>query len=338
MEIGVRTSSPGLPRLHYGSSDDFVPRRGCGNADVQTILSHLLPRLNKLPPAQERLFRVAPQVQVLCRCNWQADRARALTVLIVHGLEGSSESQYVIGTANKAFAAGMNVVRMNVRNCGGTYKLGPTLYHSGLSADVGEVVRTLTSEDRLPRLALVGFSMGGNQVLKLAGEWGREAPPELRAVAALCPGIDLSVSADTLHRWRNRLYEWNFLSNLTRSLRRKAACFPGLFETRQRFRSIRDFDNCVTARHFGFADAEDYYRHASAAPVLHCIAVPTLIIHAEDDPFVRLTPETRVRLLGNPCIRLVETEHGGHCGFLAEPDGYDGRWAERQVVNFLAQF
>jgi uncharacterized protein len=321
------------------AADTFVPRRGLRSADLQTIASHFLPRTDALPPAEERLFQVESQVQILCRCHWQTERSAALTVVIVHGLEGSSNSQYVIGTANKAFAAGMNVVRMNVRSCGGTEKLGPTLYHSGLSADVGAVARALISEDHLPRLALVGFSMGGNQVLKLAGEWGREAPPELRAVAAVCPGIDLSVCADALHQWRNRLYEWNFLHNLSRSLRRKARCFPGQFDTRRRrFVSIRDFDNYVTARHFGFADAEDYYRRASAAPVLHRIAVPTLVIHAKDDPFVRLTPETRERLLANPCVRLVETEHGGHCGYLADPNGYDGRWAEQQIINFLGQF
>jgi predicted alpha/beta-fold hydrolase len=138
-------------------------------------------------------------VQVLCHCHWHSDRRRTLSVLIVHGLEGSSESHYVLGTAQKALAAGMNVVRMNIRNCGGTERLGPTLYHSGLSTDVGAVARALISQESLPRLALVGFSMGGNLVLKLAGEWGREAPEQLQAVAAVSPAIDLAASADALH-------------------------------------------------------------------------------------------------------------------------------------------
>ena len=181
--------------------DRFVPRRGLRGGHVQTLAGHFLPRLNRLPAPEDRVFQVEPEIGVLCRCHWQAERTGAFTIVIVHGLEGSSESQYVRGTADKAWAAGMNVVRMNVRNCGGTEKLAPTLYHSGLSADVGAVVRTLISEDRLPRIALVGFSMGGNQVLKLAGEWGRQAPPELRAVAAICAGIDLSACADALHLW-----------------------------------------------------------------------------------------------------------------------------------------
>src|SRR5581483_9510807 len=155
----------------------------------------------------------------------------SLTVVIVHGLEGSSESAYVIGTANKAWDAGMNVVRMNIRNCGGTERLCPTLYHSGLSADVGEVARTVIATEHLESIALVGFSMGGNQVLKLAGEWGADAPPQLRAVAAVSPGVDLGASADAIHRWTNRIYEWNFLWNLKRSVRRKALAFPGKFDS-----------------------------------------------------------------------------------------------------------
>ena len=163
----------------------FVPRRAFRGGHAQTLAGVFLPRRHHLPPAEDRLIRVEQDAQVLCRCHWQRKRAAALTMVIVHGLEGSSESQYMLGTAAKAWAAGMNVVRMNVRNCGGTERLCPTLYHSGLSSDVAAVARELIEIDRLPRLALAGFSMGGNQVLKLAGEWGREAPPQVRAVAVV---------------------------------------------------------------------------------------------------------------------------------------------------------
>lgn len=308
----------------------------------QTIASHFLRRCLPLPAPEDRLFSVEPEVQLLARCHWQADRSRALTVVIVHGLEGSSESQYVRGNAAKAWAAGMNVVRLNQRNCGGSEKLAPSLYHSGLSSDVGGVVRALISEDRLPRVALVGYSMGGNLVLKCAGEWGREAPPQLQAVAAVSPGMDLSVSTDLLHRGFNRLYEWNFLWSLRRRLRLKAVLFPGRYDlARLRgLRSIRDFDDRITAFYCGFQGAEDYYRRASAAPWLERISVPTLVIHAKDDPFIAITPQTRARLLANPNIRYLETEHGGHCAFLARRDGAgdDGRWAERQILAFLKQF
>jgi predicted alpha/beta-fold hydrolase len=333
-----------------------VPLRGLRGAHRQTVITHFLPRHNALPAPEARCFQVEEQVQVRCLCHWQARREAALTVIIVHGLEGSCESQYVIGTANKAWTAGMNVVRMNVRNCGGTEALGPTLYHSGMSGDIGAVVRTLVRDDHLPAIALAGFSMGGNQVLKLAAEWGaqaqreaspssghesllRTAPRELCAVAAVSPAVDLAESADALHLSANRLYEWRFLLSLGRRLRRKGRLFPQLYQPGKRWwRSIRDFDNCVTAPHCGFRDAADYYAQASAGPLLGAVRVPALIIHAQDDPFVRITPATRARIAANPNIRFVESAHGGHCGFLGEANEYDGRWAERQIVEFFGQF
>src|SRR5262249_13377855 len=151
--------------------------------------------------------RDAHRTAVMCLCHWQQNRREVPTVLIVHGLEGSSESQYVVGTGSKAWAAGMNVVRMNMRNCGGTEALTPTLYHSGMSGDVESVLRDLIQRDKLECLAAVGYSMGGNLVLKLAGEYGNVFPPQLRAVCAVSPAMDLAASADALHHWQNRIYE-----------------------------------------------------------------------------------------------------------------------------------
>ncbi len=248
----------------------------------QTLAAALLPRRFSLPPASERLFQVEPGVRVLCHCNWQPVRAAAFTLLIVHGFEGSSRSRYVLGTADKAWAAGMNVVRMNIRNCGGTELLGPTLYHSGLSADVGAVARELLELDGLPRLGLAGFSLGGNQVLKLAGELGAAAPSGLCAVAAISPSLDLLHSSHALHQKRNRLYEWNFLLSVRRTLRRKLRAYPAASApgSDRWYASVREFDHRVTAPHFGFASADDYYTRASASPLLPQIAIPALILHS----------------------------------------------------------
>ena len=316
---------------------DFVPRRGLRNGHVQTLAGHFLPRQNLLPEPERRLFTVEEGVQVRCDCHWQPERAAAMTAVIVHGLEGSSESTYVIGTGNKAWAAGMNVVRMNLRNCGGTERLAPTLYHSGLSSDVGAVVNELIAKDGLTRVGIAGFSMGGNLVLKLAGEWGTAAPRPVKAFAAVCPGMDLAASATELHRPRNRIYEWRFLLSLWRSIGRKARLFPEIFRRPgwRALRSLRAFDNEVTARYCGFNGAEDYYARASASPLVGEIAVPTLVIHAKDDPFVIIQPETRAALKANSWVCLVETEHGGHCAFVGEANGYDGRWAERRIVEFF---
>src|ERR1700704_6308833 len=150
-------------------SDPFVPRRWLRGGHLQTVASFLLPRRFNLPAPEERYIEVAPGVQILCHCHWQSDRTKPLTIIIVHGLEGSSESQYALGVTAKALAAGMNVIRYNQRNCGGTDALAPVLYHSGLSDDVAAVAREVIERDRISQLALVGFSMGGNLVLKLAG-------------------------------------------------------------------------------------------------------------------------------------------------------------------------
>lgn len=318
----------------------FVPRRFLRGGHLQTVASFFLPRRIVLPPVEERLIEVEPGVRVLCRCSWQADRQNALTVIVVHGLEGSSESQYMLGVAKKGLAAGMNVVRMNQRNCGGTDALSPTLYHSGRSRDVAAVAQHLVDEDRISRFALAGFSMGGNLVLKLAGEWGREGLPQFRAVTAVCPSMNLAASADALHLPSNRLYEYYFMWKLRGRLLSKARLFPGRFDT-SRLRgvtSLRDFDDRITAYYCGFAGATDYYARAAAANVVDRIAVPTLILHAANDPFIRILPQTRQKILSNPNIAFIETADGGHCSFLADPDGDDGRWAERQVVEFLCEF
>jgi len=317
-----------------------VSRRGLRGGHVQTLASFFLPRRITLPTAEKRLIEVERGVQVLCHCHWQPDRKNALTVIIVHGLEGSSESQYMLGIAAKGTAVGMNVVRMNQRNCGGTDALSPTLYHSGRSQDIAAVAQNLIHEDGISRFALAGFSMGGNLVLKLAGEWGREAPPQLRAVAAVCPSVNLAASADALHLTGNRLYEYYFMWQLRRRLRMKARLFPQVFDT-SRMRgvtSLRDFDDKVTAYYCGFEGASDYYERSAAANVIDRIAVPTLILHAANDPFIRILPQTRQKILSNSNITFVETEDGGHCSFIGEADGDDGRWAERQVVEFLREF
>ena len=301
-----------------------------------------MPRRIHLPPAEERLVEVAPGIKVRCWCHWQPhNRADALTLIVVHGLEGSSDSQYMLGVARNGLAAGMNVVLMNQRNCGGMDHFAPTLYNSSLSGDVAAVAQNVVENDRVSRFALVGFSMGGNLVLKLAGEWGSDHPPQFRAVAAVCPAMDLAASADALHQASNRIYEWYFLLQLFRRFRGKVKMFPNDFDV-ARLRgvsSLRLFDDRVTAYYCGFTGADDYYARAAAANVVDRIAVPALILHAANDPFIRMLPETLDRIAGNPNITYVETDDGGHCAFVGEPDGdgYDGRWAEREIVEFVKQ-
>ena len=288
--------------------------------------------------------------RVLCHCHWQPENLRRerLTILLVHGLEGSSDSQYIQGITMLAWNAGCNVIRMNMRNCGGTESWTPTLYHSGLSADVGAVLRHFVAEKGLRRLALAGYSMGGNLVLKLAGELGDSAPQWLLAAVGVSPATDLAASADALHEPANRFYERHFLRNLMRRFRGKVRLFPEIYavpgpDQIGPVRSIREFDERITARFCGLTGADDYYFRASAARVVDRIAIPTLVVHALDDPFIRMMPETRDALLANPAVTLVETPHGGHCAFLAAKLERTGiasvprgrHWAETTLVRFL---
>ncbi len=307
---------------------------------MQTLAGFFLLRSLRLPPSEDRYVDVGSGVKILCRCHWQPDRRNALTVLVVHGLEGSSESGYMLGVAQKGLAAGMNVVRVNQRNCGGTDHLAPTLYNSSLSGDVAAVAHHVIEHDQVSRIALVGFSMGGNLVLKTAGEWGNKGPAEFRAVAAVCPAMDLAASADALHLPANRIYEQYFMLKLRQRFRQKAKLFPGQFDVgRLRgLKSLRQFDDKITAYYCGFEGAADYYARAAASNVVDAISVPGLIVHAANDPFVRLTSETRRKIEANPNLKFIECDDGGHCSFLAEANGYDGRWAERTIIDFLERF
>jgi predicted alpha/beta-fold hydrolase len=319
--------------------NDFVPRRWLRGGHAQTIAGNFLKRTNNLPEPEERLFEIEEDVQILCHCHWQKEREKQLTLMIVHGLEGSSRSGYVIGTSNRAWQMGWNVVRMNIRGCGGTEALSSTLYHSGLSQDVEKLVQQMIARDGLQRVALAGFSMGGNQVLRAVGRWGKNTPPEVIAAATVSPACDLAICSDRIHEAANSLYEWWFLISLRRSFRRKAELWPGRYDTAllRHVHSVRDFDEHITARYMGFTGAADYYDKASSSHVLEQIAVPTLVIHADDDPFVVISEETQHKLRQNPKVTFLHTRHGGHCAFIGEvsTEGGDGRWAERKIVEFL---
>src|SRR5882672_12788718 len=197
-------------------------------------------------------------------------------------------AHYMRGIADKAWAAGWDVVRLNQRNCGGTEHLSRGLYHSGLTHDVQFVLHELLNDDGAPAVAIAGYSLGGNLTLKLAGELGDAAPAGLVAVCAVSPTMDLAACVDALERRSNIPYEWNFVRNLKGRMRRKAAAFPGEYslDPLKRVWTVRQFDEAYTAPHHGFSDAADYYYRASAMRVVNAIRVPALIMAAEDDPFV----------------------------------------------------
>ncbi len=321
----------------------FQPHPLLRHPHLMTLAAAFWPRrFPRLGPPTERLFEVEPGSRILAKCHWRAEAQRHPTIVLVHGLEGSSESLYMLGIAEKAFAAGFNALRLNQRNCGGTERLTPTLYNSGLSGDCRAVLAELTDpsgRDVLPEVFFAGYSMGGNLVLKMAGELADRAPAQLRGVCGVNPGIDLAACADAIALPQNFLYEWNFLHGLKRRMRSKARLFPGRYslDGLGRVRTLREFDDAFTAPSFGYRDADDYYHKASALRVVAAIRVPTLILTAQDDPFVSFGAFRDPGVAGNPQITLVAPPRGGHCAFISRNAGDERFWAEARVVEFCQQ-
>lgn len=276
---------------------------------------------------------------MLAHCHWHQRPQQHPTIILLHGLEASSFAHYICGLSDKAWNSGWNVVRLNQRNCGNTEHLSRGLYHSGLTHDPRFVMRELIDVDRLPSIAIAGYSLGGNLALKLAGELGEAAPQELKAVCAVSPTLDLASCVAALERRSNIAYHWNFVRNLKARMRRKAAAFPGEYslDALRRIWTVRQFDDAYTAPHHGFRDAADYYYRASAMRVIDRVRVPALIIAAEDDPFVPAAPFRDPAITGNPCLTVLLTRHGGHCAYLEQRNGeYDGYWAEKEIVRFAS--
>lgn len=310
------------------------------NGHSQTLAAYAWPRRIRFHTERDekRFFDVAPDVKVLAHCRWQANRDQRPTVVVWHGIEGSSASVYMLAIAEKGFRAGFNIVRINFRNCGGTEHLSPTLYHGGLSEDLRAVITELIEKDRIAKMLLVGFSLGGNLVLKLAGEYGNTPPSEILGVCAVSPSIDLTASAELILKRSNWIYQQDFVRRLKKRIRTKQRLYPQLYDISNlgNVRTLRHFDECYTAPANGFLDAADYYYRASSIRVAAQIRIPTLVIHAEDDPFIPIAPLRDPAVVENPFILLVAPRNGGHVAFIAgDRNGDEDRfWAENRVIEF----
>jgi predicted alpha/beta-fold hydrolase len=317
--------------------EKFEPHGLLRNGHAMTIVSAFARRRFDLPPAEKRLFQVEPQSRILGHCHWQpGKRCNTPVIVIVHGLEGSSDSNYVRGIAEKAWRQGFHAVRLNQRNCGGTEALTPTLYNSGMSGDYRAVLEELSNGDGFEQIFFAGYSMGGNLVTKMAGEFASAAPKELRGVCVVCPAMDLGACADALELRENFFYQRHFVKGLMARYARKAKLFPGRYP-RQGFgavRSVRQFDDKITAPQFGYRDAQDYYDAVGAKKVVAQVCVSMLMITAQDDPFVPYGMFLRANPARNPAIRFIAAEHGGHCGFISSRSGAERFWAEQRIVEF----
>lgn len=317
--------------------EKFEPHALLKNGHAMTIAAAFVPRKFDLPLAEERLFQVDAESRILGQCHWQpGKKPDAPVITIVHGLEGSSESNYVRGIAEKAFRLGYHAVRLNQRNCGGTEALTPTLYNSGMSGDYRAVLEEFSNRDGFEQIFFVGYSMGGNLVTKMAGEFGEAVPKTLRGVCVVCPAMDLGACADALDRRDNFFYQRHFVKGLMARYSRKARLFPERYP-RNGFgavRSVREFDDKITAPQFGYRDAQEYYEAVGAKKVVAEVRVPMLMIMAQDDPFVPYESFLRANPAQNPAVQFVTPEHGGHCGFISNRSGTERFWAEQRIVEF----
>ncbi len=285
-------------------------------------------------PVNARLYATEPGVQVLVHSQMAAGEPVAHLIL-VHGLEGSSAAGYARSLAQAALEAGCATHRFNMRSCGGTERLsGRTLYHSGQTSDLLSVVR------QLPRAApifLAGFSLGGNVVLKLAGELGDSASDLIAGVMAISTPIDLAACVRQLDKASNIIYARRFVTRLKERIRAKERLTPGLFDLSglDQVENIYDFDDRFTAQAFGFGSAANYYATQSSNQFLDRIRVPTLLVQAKDDPLIPFTVYDHPAFSTNPHLRLLAVEHGGHLGFISKTR--PRFWLDQVLVNWVLE-
>ncbi len=310
-------------------SSRFQPPRFLRNGHAQTILPVLLRRRVRLKFERERLELADGDFLDL---DW-ARAGRGRLSILTHGLEGSSTQTYIRGLAAALVAAGWDVLAWNFRGCSGEPNRLLRAYHSGDTGDLAAVIAH--AAPHYPRLALVGFSLGGNVVLKYLGE---AAPhPAIVRAAAISAPVDLAACARQLdQRWSNRLYLRRFLVSLAGKIEAKARIFPGQLEARgvRRMRSFQEFDDRFTGPLHGFRDAADYWAQSSARQFLPRIAVPTLLLQPRNDPFLAPEAFPWPEAEANPHLFLEAPESGGHVGFLDLQRGLQP-WSERRVVEFL---
>ena len=334
--------APPLELISAFAAPPFLPPRWLRNCHVQTLIASRKPRRWSFGWEEWESVNIplGNEGAILGEASWQpGPRADSPTLVLLHGLEGSARSHYLVGMSKKAFAAGFHTVRVNTRNCGGTEHLTPTLYCAGLSQDVGHLTKHLREKCGVEDIYLAGVSLGANIILKHLGEQGERAG--IQGAAVVSPPIDLGLCAQRMLEPRNWIYQRYFVQRLKERMQRKALHFPGITDLSRvaRVRTIYEFDEVVTAPHFGFGTADNYYRLASSAPLLRNIRTPTLLIQALDDPMIPFEPFRNSGIEENEFLHLLVTQYGGHVGFLgsrpacaADQDVY---WAESRVVEFL---
>ena len=310
---------------------------------VMSSFPRLVPR--SVARSEELIrFPVDGSVSLSALANWQNEPTARPLVVIVHGLTGHARSGYSYGMAEKVLAAGMNSVRLNLRGCGDGEYANPEIYHAGVSPDLRAVLEELRKSGH-SEIYVVGFSLGGNVALKLAGELCEDAAQLIAGIVAISAPIDLAAACDSLRLGRmNRFYQYMFLRNLRSRVKIKHRLHPERIpiDKIDVVRTLRDFDNEFTAPLAGYGHADNYYSKASALTELATVRIPSLLIHARDDTFVPFASFERAEIEENPQLVFLPCDHGGHAGFIGSrasakrsPEDRGVFWAENRAIAFF---
>jgi uncharacterized protein len=319
--------------------DGFRPAWWLPGAHAQTIGGRWLRSRQRVEVRRERLETPDGDFLDLELAGFHSLPADAPLALVLHGLEGTARSGYMLALFRHLEERGVRAVGMNFRSCGGEMNRLPRSYHAGETGDLDHVLGVVRQRYAGVPLAAAGFSLGGNMLLKYLGERAEAARGVLRAAVTVSVPFDLRAGAENLERGMGRVYTRYFMRKLLRKTRLKrellaASCdMPRV----QRARTLREFDDLLTAPLHGFRDAEEYYASSSSAGYLPRIRVPTLLLHAVDDPFLPPAAIPHRAIRDNPALTERFTRSGGHVGFVAGSPLTPLFWAEREAADFLAQ-
>ncbi len=310
-------------------SKPFIPSNYNKNSHIQTIRG-IISGNKEIKNTQRKILNLSDGSQIAGDCLWQKEK-KTKTLIVIHGLTGSSKSPYVVRLCNRAYNQGYNTIALNLRNCGHTENLTKTLYNAGQSKDLMEVIKQLEKE-KIKEIFIIGSSLSGNLCLKLVGEESNKLPKIVKALAVISPLVDIKETAKESDLPRNKLYRYFILKSLKKLIKKKSIIFPNIynFNLTKKVKTVRDYDELFQAPISGYKNAEEYYEKCSSNQFIKNIKIPTLIIYSQDDPLVPANTIDKLRI--NKNIIFLKTEYGGHVGFIDKNSNF---WADDRIMEFF---
>jgi len=336
VQTGAGTLNPGIRKAFQ--EDSFQPHPLLGNRHLQTIVPAYFKRPipGEWPALRGRVFTLFDESQVSCRCLIRNEASP--TLLVLHGMGGSGSSRYILGLAEKVLPLGWNLLAPGLYDVS-TEGKKPTVFHSGCSRLVEDLVKQARDQLGLSLIFLAGVSMGGNILLKMIGEWSSSPPPWVLGAAAISPLTDLPGSSEIMEEPATLFYRKRFLRKLRKTMLRDAVRYQNYLDSEKVLQAgtIREFDEAFTVPLSGFSSVDEYYGTQSSGPLLGLISVPTLIIHSLDDPILTSWALLADSARNNPCLAICLTAKGGHVGFFSRHAGQGRYWAEARIADFASR-